>query len=111
MLVMTLEKTPPSLRGELTRWLIEIRSGVYVGTVSATVRDLLWDKVVQNARTGRCTQVFKTNNEQGFKMRMHGEQNRNLINIEGYELVAVENARYKELYPQLKQEEEDWGLM
>ena len=58
MIVMTLERVPPSLRGELTRWLIEVQTGVYVGTVSAAVRDLLWEKVVQHARTGRCTQVF-----------------------------------------------------
>ena len=30
MLVMVLEKVPSSLRGELTRWLIEPRTGGYV---------------------------------------------------------------------------------
>ena len=42
MLVMVLENVPPSLRGELTRWLIEPRPGVFVGHVSALVRDRLW---------------------------------------------------------------------
>ena len=51
---MTLEKVPDSLRGELSRWLLEVQTGVYVGAVSATVRDLLWDKVVQHSRAGRC---------------------------------------------------------
>lgn len=97
MLVMTLERVPPSLRGELTRWLIEVQTGVYVGSVSAVVRDLLWDKVVQHARAGRCTQVFRAQGEQGFAIRMHGEQHRTLVDIEGYRLVAVRNARHAEL--------------
>lgn len=97
MLVMTLEKVPPSLRGELSRWLIEVQTGVYVGSVSAVVRDLLWDKVVQHARSGRCTQLYRTNNEQGFTMRMHGDQSRTLLDIEGYQLVAVKDARHAEL--------------
>ena len=97
MVVMTLEKVPESLRGELSRWLIEVQTGVYVGSVSAVVRDLLWDKVVQHARSGRCTQMYRTNNEQGFAIRMHGDPSRTLVNIEGYQLIAVKNARYETL--------------
>ena len=97
MLVMTLERVPPALRGELTRWLIEVQTGVYVGSVSATVRDLLWDKCVQHARTGRCTQMFRSNNEQGFAVRMYGEQKRKLVDIGGYTLVAIQDARHAEL--------------
>lgn len=97
MLVMTLEAVPPSLRGELTRWLIEVQTGVYVGNVSALVRDLLWDKCVQHARAGRCTQVYRANNEQGFAIRIHGERGRTLVNLEGYTLVAVRDARHAQL--------------
>ena len=42
MTVIVLEKVPVALRGELTRWLLEIASGVFVGTISGLVRDLLW---------------------------------------------------------------------
>ncbi|MBA3516457.1 MAG: type I-E CRISPR-associated endoribonuclease Cas2, partial [Rhizobiales bacterium] len=31
MVVMMLERVSPSLRGELTRWLIEPKTGVFVG--------------------------------------------------------------------------------
>ena len=97
MLMMTLERVPPALRGELTRWLIEVQTGVYVGSVSATVRDLLWDKVMQHARSGRCTQLYRSNNEQGFAIRMYGEEKRSLLHIEGFQLVALKNARHAEL--------------
>lgn len=42
MVVIVLEKVPRGLRGELTRWLVELDTGVFVGQLSATVRDLLW---------------------------------------------------------------------
>ena len=41
---MILEKVPPSLRGELTRWFLEPKAGVFVGHVGAMVRDRLWQK-------------------------------------------------------------------
>ena len=31
MIVVILSNCPPALRGDLTRWLLEISSGVYVG--------------------------------------------------------------------------------
>ena len=53
MVVMILERVPRSLRGELTRWLVEVDTGVFVGRVSAAVRELLWEKVVEKAGEGR----------------------------------------------------------
>ncbi|MCY4354437.1 MAG: type I-E CRISPR-associated endoribonuclease Cas2 [Truepera sp.] len=40
MLVMILRKTPKSLHGELSKWLLEITPGVFAGKTSALVRDL-----------------------------------------------------------------------
>jgi len=45
MVVMILECVPESLRGELSRWLLEPKAGVFVGTVTATVRERLWERV------------------------------------------------------------------
>ncbi len=41
MVVIILEKVPAGLRGELTRWLLELKAGVFVGKVSAMVRERL----------------------------------------------------------------------
>lgn len=98
MVVMTLEKVPDSLRGELTRWMLEVSTGVFVGSLSALVRDLLWEKCADNKRTGRCCQVFRSNNEQGFQVRMIGESDRSLIEVDGLFLVAVKNAAWERLY-------------
>jgi CRISPR-associated protein Cas2 len=71
MIVITLTDCPPALRGDLTRWLQEINTGVYVGRVSARVREELWRRVRENTKSGRATMVFSTNNEQGMDFRVH----------------------------------------
>lgn len=50
MIVLTLTDCPIALRGDLTKWLLEINTGVYVGRVSARVRDYLWERVVRNIK-------------------------------------------------------------
>lgn len=71
MIVIILNNCPPALRGDLTKWLQEVYTGVYVGQVSARVRDELWARVQGNVKSGRATMVFNTNNEQGMDFRVH----------------------------------------
>lgn len=71
MIVITLTDCPPALRGDLTKWLQEINTGVYIGQVSARVRDEIWERVRENAKSGRATMVFSTNNEQRMDFRVH----------------------------------------
>lgn len=102
MVVMILEKVPRSLRGELTRWLLELDTGVFVGRVSATVRDLLWEKVVSKAGDGRCVMAYQTNNEQGFALRLHGYRDQTLKDFDGITLIAVRNAKAQRKAKQLE---------
>lgn len=71
MIVVSLTNCPPRLRGDLTRWLMELNTGVYVGNVSARVRDEMWQRICEHVRDGRATMVFSTNNEQGMDFRVH----------------------------------------
>jgi CRISPR-associated protein Cas2 len=71
MVVITLEKCPIALRGDLTKWLQEISPGVYVGQVSARVRDNLWERVCAESKSGRATMVFSARNEQHLDFRVH----------------------------------------
>ena len=89
MVIMVLERVPASLRGEMTRWMLEPKTGVFVGTLSALVRDKLWDKVCQNARGGAGILVWSTDNEQGFAFRLHGDTRRVVVDFEGLTLVRV----------------------
>ena len=84
---MILEKVPASLRGELTRWLIEPDTGVFVGDVSALVRDRLWEKCCQRRRMGGVIQIWSTNNEQGFAIRAQGLTKREIVDYDGLYLI------------------------
>lgn len=62
---------PPKLRGDLSKWLLEINTGVYVGQVSARVRDALWKRICENIGNGQATMVFSANNEQHMDFYVH----------------------------------------
>lgn len=70
---MVLERCRPSLRGVLTRWLLEIRPNVFVGRVSARIRDMLWQRATDKNPDGSVVQVWSTRSEQGFEFRLHGD--------------------------------------
>jgi CRISPR-associated protein Cas2 len=89
MIVMILEKVPASLRGELTRWLLEVRTGVFIGHVSARVRDKLWEKCCHAKSVGGVTQVWSTNTEQRFEMRMSGNTQREIVEHDGLQLIRI----------------------
>ena len=89
MIIMILEKVPIGLRGELSRWLLEARSGVFVGHVSARVRDKLWEKCTKAKATGGILQAWATNTEQRFKMRSSGDTSRKIIEMEGLQLIQI----------------------
>jgi CRISPR-associated protein Cas2 len=89
MIVLIVERARPSLRGELTRWLIEPRAGVFVGNVSGMVRDKLWEKVVRASPTSGAMLIHNARTEQGFATRIHGDTTRNLVDFEGLCLVQV----------------------
>ena len=89
MLVMILQNVPPGLRGELTRWLIEPKSGTFVGKVPAMVRDKLWEKALKSMREGGVIQIWSDSTEQGFSMRMAGSTDRDLLDSEGIALIRT----------------------
>ncbi len=87
MMVLIVEKVSPSFRGLLSRWLIEVKAGVFVGQVSALVRDRLWHKYLEKLGEGAAVQIWSTNNEQGFDMRMVGDRDRVIADYEGLKLI------------------------
>ena len=86
MTVMVLEKCPASLKGALSRWLIEIKTGVLIGDLSARVRDELWKIAVMKVETGTVIQAWNDNSPQGFTCRMHGDSEREFVDLEGITL-------------------------
>lgn len=71
MVVLILTACPAGLRGHVTRWLLEISPGVFVGKVSSRVRDELWQRVLELAKNGRALLVFNRRGEQGLSFLVH----------------------------------------
>jgi len=71
VIIMCVANCPPGLRGDLSKWLNEVNTGVYIGKLSAKVRDELWRRVCDSIRSGQATMVYSTNNEQGYAFKTH----------------------------------------
>ena len=88
MLVIVTENVPPRLRGRLAVWLIEIRAGVYVGDLSAKVREMIWQQVEIGIEEGNAIMTWSTNTESGFDFLTLGENRRLPVEIDGLKLVS-----------------------
>lgn len=111
---MILEKVPLSLRGELTRWLLEPQAGVFVGDVSAMVREKLWHKACSKMKNGAGILIWSTNTEQGFKMDFWSEPSRCVTDWDGLQLITKKPPKKidkpKELPSDTCEEKEDTSL-
>ncbi|MFZ4508739.1 MAG: type I-E CRISPR-associated endoribonuclease Cas2e [Fimbriimonas sp.] len=88
MVVLVTTSLKPGVRGELTRWMIEPKAGVFVGNLPARVRDLLWEKLEQKAGSASGLMIFTTRTEQGFSIRSFGDPIRYPIDFDGLTLIA-----------------------
>ncbi|MDA1129534.1 MAG: type I-E CRISPR-associated endoribonuclease Cas2e [Chloroflexi bacterium] len=89
MVIMIVERIAPGLRGEMTRWMLEPKTGVFVGTLSAMVRDRLWERVCQKMGDGGAILIYNTDNEQGFAIKVEGNPSRCIVDFEGISLVRI----------------------
>lgn len=87
MVVIVLESVSPSVRGELTRWMLEPRAGTFVGTVSALVRENLWAMLIRKLKLGSAIMIHNAQNEQGFTLRSLGTRYREPEDFDGLTLI------------------------
>ena len=71
MVILCVTNCPPSLRGDLSRWINEINTGVYIGKLSGRVRDELWERVCGNIKNGQATMIYSAANVQGYEILVH----------------------------------------
>ena len=71
MIILQLNACPAGVRGDVTKWLMEISTGVYVGQLTARSRDALWNRICKHAGAGSAVMVFSAHNEQGFRYYVH----------------------------------------
>lgn len=89
MVVVVLEKVPPSLRGYLSRWMLEVQSGTYVGDLGTRVRENLWEEICCHVATGSAFIVYSSDDEQGFRCTFWGAPSRRIRDFDGLQLIEI----------------------
>ena len=95
MTVIAMDSAPESVRGELTRWFLELKPGVFVGRVNSRIRDLLWKRICETDSAAGAVMVFSAPNEQGFEMKVSGDPKRRVIDFEGIQLITVSEEAHR----------------
>lgn len=86
--MIVLIAAPPGLRGHLTRWMVEVHAGVFVGDLSRRIRDRLWDLLSARIRDGQVVLVESAPNEQGWTVRTAGQNRWTPTDFDGLILSA-----------------------
>lgn len=77
----------------MSRWLLEPKTGIFLGNPSARVRDELWNKSVKKAgQIGTVLQIWTDQNPQGFSYRQLGNSERSIVDFEGIALVRLDKS-------------------
>lgn len=95
MIVVSLTDCPPKVRGDLSKWLLEINTGVYVGNVNARVREELWKRICENIKDGQATMVYSTNGEQKLDFLVHNTS-WVPVDFDGIKLIRKPSAKERE---------------
>lgn len=86
--VITMKKVPNSLRGDLTRWMQEVSTGVYVGNFNSKVREYLWQRVCDAVSQGEATICYSCRNEIGYSFESVNAQ-RQVVDYDGIPLIVI----------------------
>ncbi len=92
MTVIVLIAAPEGLRGHLTRWLVEVNAGVFVGNPSRRIRDRLWETLATRIGDGQAILVEPASNEQGWAVRTAGRDRWRPVDYDGL-LLSARNRR------------------
>ncbi|WP_201732339.1 type I-E CRISPR-associated endoribonuclease Cas2e [Acidithrix sp. C25] len=88
-IVLVVESVPDHLRGYLERFLCEVRTGTYVGTLSSRVIDQMWEATITHAGPGDVVMVNPENTECGFRVRAREHPRWQLVDHDGWLLPQV----------------------
>lgn len=88
MTVVVLIAAPEGLRGHLTRWMVKVAAGVFVGTPSIRVRDRLWTLLAERIGDGQAIMAEPARNEQKWTVRTAGKDRWYPVDYDGLILSA-----------------------
>lgn len=90
--VITVTNATRGLRGDLTKWMQEISTGVYIGNFNARIREELWNRVKEAIKNGEATLTYQARTELGYSFETINTH-REIIDFDGLELVFIEKKK------------------
>ncbi|MFF7249773.1 type I-E CRISPR-associated endoribonuclease Cas2e [Embleya sp. NPDC008237] len=88
LVVLNTTAVPDHVRGGVSRWMIETAPGMYVGMLSARIRDKVWKLVSESVGEGAAVLIHPAQTEQGFTIITAGERRRVPVDFDGLTLMA-----------------------
>ena len=82
-LVIVVENAPDRIRGRLGVWLLEVRTGVYVGNYSRKIREMIFENLSKGICDGNAVMVWSVPTESGFDFLTLGSNRREPVNVDG----------------------------
>ena len=87
MVVFVLETASESIRGRISLWCLEVKPGVFVGNLTKTVREKIWEEITSESSYTGALMIWNTNNEQGIDIDMTLVPTRKVIDLDGIKLI------------------------
>lgn len=90
MLLIDLLDAPAVLEGQISRKLLEVRPGVYVGSLSKRHLEVLWQATIEAAPRAALL-VYAAKTETGISMRSIGTHRYSIEDSDGLQLVSIKS--------------------
>lgn len=86
MIVIVTQLMPKNVLGIISRYLMEVSSGTFVGKLRTDMREELWGFIKANAKSGRAVLIVRANNSQGYVIDQINHE-MSILDFEGVTLI------------------------
>ena len=87
MVIISVEHAEPKIEGYLTRHMLKIRPGIFVGRLSKTRRDCLWEHIIDEQPDIDSVMCYDMANKT-ISIQTHGNPTRKVVDVDGIQLLA-----------------------
>jgi CRISPR-associated protein Cas2 len=84
--VVHLIATDSHVHGYVSRFLHEVTSGLYVGSLSKRVADEMWERIVAATSAGQACMIVSATGEPGYELRFHNITHLEIRDFDGMKL-------------------------
>lgn len=92
MILIDLLDAPETLEGQISRKLLQVRPGVYVGALSKRSIEIVWAAI--EAATPRAAMlVYQAKTETGISIKTFGQHRYQVIDCDGLQLIAYQELK------------------